>query len=128
MIALRWHTPEWFSVAQYAFCPDAETWEAERHRVLRREHVNIGDYPASGGLTTNWRERGHAKSLVTISEWHDDQPVELLRTLSHEAVHVASLILREMKEDEAGEETLAYMISGIAADLYADHLRLRRRI
>lgn len=96
----------------------------ERKRVLRKVHIDIGDYNPSLGLTTCY-QTPDPRFLVTLSDDVDSDPIMLVNLLAHEALHVASKILDCMQEDSPGEETMAYMTGNIASEIFEDYLVTR---
>lgn len=119
MTGIRWHL-HWSKSAWYGFCPDQETWDAERARVLKKVHLDITEYPATTGMTTCYRTPD-PRALLSLHEDLDGDPVRLVGTIAHEAFHIAQMIFREMHEDEPGEEIWAYTLGDITSTLFRDY-------
>lgn len=113
---ITWHK-HWSKTCWYGFCPDAKTWDKERARVLKSCHLDIGEYPTSTGLTTCYRTPD-PRALVTLNSEGDTDPLLLVGTIAHEAVHVVKMAFHAMAEDEPGEETLAYSVGHVASDIF----------
>lgn len=120
---VTWRTNPWLKVMRFGFCPNKEIWDALRSEVLNDCHINIGDYPVSDGtpgMTTNWRDSTGTRSLVTLADWLDDEPLELASTLAHECVHLAHRLFEAMHDDEPSEEFTAYIVGGLVKDIFED--------
>lgn len=125
MKKLNWRLA-WSHSARFCFCPTQELWDAERTRVLKRANVDIQSYPCGNntGMTTIYRD-GDTRIVVALSEQVDDEPALLVGTLAHEAVHVANAIFESMAEKSPGEETMAYTVGRVTAELFLDYTRTR---
>lgn len=113
---ITWHL-HWSKTCWYGFCPDKKSWAKERRRVLKAHHLDIGSYPEFSGLTTCYKTPD-PRALVTLNDDLDGDPIRLVGTISHEAIHIVSMAFREMHEDDAGEETLAYSVGQVSSDLF----------
>lgn len=118
MSRIRWRL-HWSRTCWYGLCPDCKTWNVERARVLRRNHLDIGKYSEHAGLTTLYKTPDK-RYLVTLGDRLDDDPVTLVSTLAHEAVHVVRAAHEAMGENSAGEETLAYEVGVVVRHLFED--------
>jgi hypothetical protein len=119
---IRWRRSAWFNVLHYGFCPDEETWERERAKALVEGHVEIGPYPAHAGMSVAYLDgKSERRMLVTLGIELDSDPIQLVSTLAHECWHVASAHFEAMKEDEPGEETQAYVLGAIMAEMFEDY-------
>ena len=78
-------------------------------------------YPTGeGGAMTCELSKDDTRELlciVAVSEEHTDDPVELVKTLTHEAVHVWQFYCDEICETNPSPEFMAYGISYLAAEL-----------
>lgn len=115
-VEITWHQ-HWSLTCWYGFCPNRKTWERERRRVLKLRHIDIGDYPETSGMTACYRTPD-PRALVVIHTELDDDPIRLVGTLAHEAVHVAMMAFEQMHEDKPGEEITAYAVDQIASHLF----------
>lgn len=123
-----WRTNPWFRVVRYGFCPDEAAWEGERKNALADAHLQIGPYPSDAGLTTSWKaSNGDAHALVTLADWLDDEPIQLVSTIAHECVHVAAVVTDCMKDDCPSEEFQAYLVGGLVAQIFRDYSDARKR-
>jgi hypothetical protein len=120
---LKWRMA-WSHSLRFCFCPSKKEWDAERARVLKRLHVDIGEYPTSAGMTTVF-DQADPKCIVTLADFVDSQPALLVGTIAHESLHVANEIFRSMKESNAGEETCAYTVGRISGEIFLDYIETR---
>lgn len=65
-------------------------------------------------------------SAVVLME-HKGRPETELSLLVHEAYHAAVAHMEWLGEDEAGEETMAYLIQSISHGLFVAHRKWKRR-
>jgi hypothetical protein len=126
---VKWRVNPWFPVICYGFCPDAETWEVERARALRKGHVEIGDYPVNDlhlGMTNNFRsDTLDAHCLLSLSPKLDSDPIKLVCLIAHECVHIAEAMFEEMREASPSEEFRAYVVGALVAEMFEDYSATR---
>lgn len=126
MTKIKWHRPPLFGCMKFAFCPDVEAWEAERKRVLRQDAIDIAEYPTTTGMCVTWEDFTSTKrTLITLHAELDSDPIELISTISHECFHLACRVLEAAAEDDAGEETVAYMVGGLVKTIWSDYCLTR---
>lgn len=89
-------------------------------RYLRRRFGDCEMYDTPGQM---WYQDGVAVVLMT----HSGRPTTEQSLLVHEAYHVAVAHMEFLGEDDAGEETMAYLLQTISDALFGAHERWRRR-
>lgn len=112
-------------IVNYCFCPSEEAWERLRSRYSLFE---LPEYPVKdgkAGVASHWRYDDTLHAVVTLNEQLDDNPTRLIGTIAHEAFHVVAHLCKEMADDGASEEFMAYMIGMVTEQLFEDYSTTR---
>ena len=103
--------------------PDVRLFH-DRKRCKRflegKMHVRAKFYDADGQM---FYDSGRAVILME----HKGKPETELSLLVHEAYHAAIAHMEWLGEDEAGEETMAYLMQTITNGLFAAHRRWKKK-
>lgn len=90
-------------------------------RFLAKIHVKPTEFFDTGGQMFY-----HDGTAVVLME-HTGKPETEMALLVHEAYHVAIAHMEWLGEDEAGEETMAYLIQTISNGLFIAHEKWQRK-
>ena len=117
-----WIDRGWQPVA-IGFCPSEKAWR----RAMRLQNVTSDwpDVPNSGGHTELLKniETGVGLILVVISGASERDPLEVIMTIVHEAVHVWQFLCQHIGEHAPGIEMEAYAIEEISRGLVDAYCR-----
>ena len=92
--------------------------------ILRDHKIPIKEHAFTIGMaeTHNFSQTGGANLIVVafnLEECDSADPSLLISTIAHESYHIAQRVFDHIGEDEAGEESTAYLLDHIAKQLYA---------
>lgn len=101
-----------------AFIPSAEAWEVAMKQFNSNDPFPIDGMNSFG--VTKWLvndKTGASVILVVMNDAISGDPVEVVSTLVHEAVHVWQFACEHMGEEKPGIEMEAYGIQHITREL-----------
>ena len=92
--------------------------------ILRDHKIPLKEHAFTIGMaeTHNFSQAGGANLIVVafnLEECDTADPALLISTIAHESYHIARRVFDHIGEDEAGEESTAYLLDHIAKQLYA---------
>ena len=92
--------------------------------VLKDHKIPVKEHAFTIGMaeTHNFSQTGGANLIVVafnLEECDSADPSLLISTIAHESYHIACRVFDHIGEDEAGEESTAYLLDHIAKQLYA---------
>lgn len=90
-------------------------------RFLARIRVKPTEFFDTGGQMFY-----HGGTAVVLME-HTGKPETEMALLVHEAYHAAVAHMEYLGEDEAGDETMAYLIQSISHGLFKAHEKWKRK-